>query len=198
MNEPGEFNVWNAMCAMMLCASVGAKADALKAGLLDVHIKGRSEVLYRSDKFMICIDFAHNGPSTYNHLLAMREYHPKRLVSIISSDGNRDINRRIDIGEAAGKLADFVILTTGQNRMETFEEISRLVLEGINRTPNVNYIIIENRQEAIRYAIENAQDGDLISLVNLGNMRTQDFGGVITKYSDAEYIKGLLKELKLQ
>ena len=101
------------------------------------------------------------------------------------------------MGEAAGKLADFSIVTSGHNRWETFEQILADTEVGLHKAEHPNYIAIKNRKEAIRYAIENAQEGDLITIIGLGHESWQEEMGVKYPYSDTEYVKELIAELGL-
>ena len=196
INLPGAYNVWNAVAAIAVAAHEQIPHCAMKQALSHIHIKGRADIVYRG-KFSVCVDFAHNGASTWNHLQALREYRPKRLVCIFGADGNRSKGRRYGMGEAAGTLADFSIVTSGHNRWETFEQILADTEVGLHKAPNPNYIAIKNRKEAIRYAIENAEEGDLITIIGLGHESWQEEMGVKYPYSDTEYVLELVKELGL-
>ena len=196
INLPGDFNVWNALAAIGVAAHEQVPHPAMKEALANIHIKGRADIVYKG-KFSVCVDFAHNGASTWNHLQALREYRPKRLICVFGADGNRSKGRRYGMGEAAGKLADFSIVTSGHNRWETFEQILADTEVGLHKAEHPNYIAIKNRKEAIRYAIENAEEGDLITIIGLGHESWQEEMGVKHPYSDTEYVKELVKELGL-
>ena len=196
INLPGDFNVWNALAAIAVAQHEEITPCAMKEALANVHIKGRADIVYHG-KFSVCVDFAHNGASTWNHLTALREYRPKRLVCVFGADGNRSKGRRYGMGEAAGKLADFSIVTSGHNRWETFEQILADTEVGLHKAENPNYIAIKNRKEAIRYALENAEEGDLITIIGLGHESWQEEMGVKTPYSDTEYVLELVEELGL-
>ncbi len=196
INLPGDYNVWNALAAIGVAAHEQIPHCAMKEALANIHIKGRADIVYKG-KFSVCVDFAHNGASTWQHLKALREYRPKRLICIFGADGNRSKGRRYGMGEAAGTLADFSIVTSGHNRWESFEQILADTEVGLHKAPNPNYIAIKNRKEAIRYAIENAQEGDLITIIGLGHESWQEEMGVKYPYSDTEYVKELVEELGL-
>ena len=196
LNLPGDFNVWNALAAIAVADHMGVQPEDMKKALADIHIKGRDDIVYKG-KFSVCVDFAHNGASAWHHLSALREYRPKRLVCVFGADGNRSKGRRYGMGEAAGKLADFSIVTSGHNRWETFEAILEDIKVGLHKAENPNYIAIKNRREAIRYALENAQEGDLITILGLGHENWQEEMGVKYVHSDTDYVKEVLKELGL-
>ena len=176
--------------------ATGLDDAAMREALANIHIKGRVDIVYKG-KFSVCVDFAHNGASAWQHLTALREFRPKRLICVFGADGNRSKGRRYGMGEAAGKLADFSIVTSGHNRWETFEQILADTEVGLHKAEHPNYIAIKNRKEAIRYAIENAQEGDLITIIGLGHESWQEEMGVKYPYSDTEYVKELIAELGL-
>ncbi len=196
-NFPGTFNTWNALAACAVADHMGATAEQMNRGLANVHIKGRDDIVYRGPKFSVCVDFAHNGASTWSHLTALREYRPRRLVCVFGADGNRSKGRRYGMGEAAGTLADFSIVTSGHNRWETFEQILADTEVGLHKAPHPNYIAIKDRREAIRYAIEHAEEGDLITIIGLGHETWQEEMGVKRHHSDTEYVQEVLRSLGL-
>ncbi len=197
INFPGDFNVWNALAAICVADHMGVQPEAVNRALANVHIKGRDDIVYKGPKFSVCVDFAHNGASTWHHLKALREFRPKRLVCVFGADGNRSKGRRYGMGEAAGKLADFSIVTSGHNRWETFEQILADTEVGLFKAEHPNYIAIKNRKEAIRYAIENAEEGDLITIIGLGHETWQEEMGVKYEHSDTEFVKQVLRENNL-
>ena len=196
VNLPGDFNTWNALAAITASDILGAPLSAMHEALQNVHIKGRDDMVYRG-RFQVCVDFAHNGESTWAHLRAMREYRPKRLICIFGPDGNRSIGRRLGMGEAAGTLADLAIVTSGHNRWETFEQILHDTETGLLRAPHPNYIAIKDRAEAIRWALENAREGDLITIIGLGHEHWQEEMGVKRHWNDEEFVLKTLGELGL-
>ena len=196
VNLPGTFNAVNALAAVAVADTFGCGTAAMEEGLTHLHIRGRFEIVFKNSRMAVCVDFAHNGYSTRNHLEALREYHPKRLVCVFGADGNRSRDRRYEMGEASGRLADFSIITAGHNRWEPFEVIRDDILTGMHRTDG-EYIVIPNRVEAIRYAMENAREGDLITILGLGHEFYQEEKGVMTPYSDKETVLRLAEELKL-
>ncbi|MBO7364917.1 MAG: UDP-N-acetylmuramoyl-L-alanyl-D-glutamate--2,6-diaminopimelate ligase [Lachnospiraceae bacterium] len=193
INLPGDFNVWNALAAMAVADHMGVPAEAMNEALCRIRIRGRDDMVYRG-AFSVCVDFAHNGASTWHHLEALREFRPKRLVCVFGADGNRSKGRRYGMGEAAGKLADFSIVTSGHNRWETFEAILEDTKVGLHKAAHPDYIAIKDRCEAIRYAIHNAQEGDLITIIGLGHESWQEEMGVKRQHSDIEFVKQVLRE----
>lgn len=196
IHMPGSFNVTNAMAAICAAEKLGVSNEAINEALTHLNIKGRIDMVYRGEKFSVCVDFAHNGYSTRNHLAALREFRPKRIVCVFGADGNRSKSRRYEMGEASGLLADFSIVTAGHNRYETFEQILADIHVGLDKTGGA-YIVIPNREDAIRYAIEHAEEGDLITIIGLGHETYQEENGVKYPHSDTEFVKRVIKELGL-
>lgn len=192
-NFPGVFNGWNALVALMIANEMGVNESALHEGLRDVQIRGRNDIVYDGD-FKVVVDFAHNGASAFAHLEAMRAFRPKRLICIFGADGNRSKGRRYGMGEAAGRLADFSIVTSGHNRFESFEDILKDTEVGLHRAEHPNYIAIKDRKTAISYAIDHREPGDLITIIGLGHENWQEENGKKIQYSDIEFVKELLKK----
>lgn len=194
VNLPGTFNVGNAAAAICVASHLNISEEEINKALGNTNIKGRIDMVYRSDRFSVCVDFAHNGYSTRNLLEALRDYRPKRIVCVFGADGNRSKSRRYEMGEASGRLADLSIVTAGHNRWEKFEDIARDIHEGLAKTTG-SYIVIPDRKEAIRYAIEHAEEGDMITIIGLGHESYQEENGVKYPYSDTEYVKQVVSKI---
>lgn len=193
LNLPGDFNVTNALAAISVAAELHVSPEAISRTMANLSIKGRLDIVYSDERFAVCVDFAHNGYSTRNLLEALREYRPKRLVCIFGADGNRAKSRRYEMGEASGRLADLSIVTSGHNRWERFEEILADIMTGLGPTGG-SYLVIPDRKEAIRYAIEHVQQGDMITVIGLGHETYQEENGVKYPYSDTEYVLSVIAE----
>jgi UDP-N-acetylmuramoyl-L-alanyl-D-glutamate--2,6-diaminopimelate ligase len=98
------------------------------------------------------------------------------------------------MGEAAGRLADFSIVTSGHNRWETFDAILKDTEAGLHKAPDPHYVAIEDREEAIRYAIDHAEPGDFITILGLGHEHWQETMGVKRVYNDGDFVRSVLKE----
>lgn len=199
VNLPGDFNMYNALAAVCVAAREGISNEAMNRALTHLRIRGRFDIVFNNGHFQVCVDFAHNGYSTRNHLKALREYRPKRLVCVFGADGNRSKYRRYEMGEASALLADLSIVTAGHNRWETFDQILADIQKGIDKAKEqksepVSYLVIPNREDAIRYAIEHAEEGDMITIIGLGHESYQEENGVKYPHSDIEFAKACCKE----
>ena len=128
VNTPGKFSAYNAMSAIMVSEIFGVNSEDIKAGLLNTFVKGRVESVKISDRFTLLIDYAHNAMSMESLLTTIREYNPKRIVSLFGCGGNRSKLRRYEMGEISGKYADLSIITADNSRFENVLDIIVLLL----------------------------------------------------------------------
>jgi UDP-N-acetylmuramoyl-L-alanyl-D-glutamate--2,6-diaminopimelate ligase len=146
-----------------------------------------------SDEFTLLIDYAHNAMALESLLSTLREYNPHRLVCLFGCGGNRSRQRRFEMGEISGKLADFTIITSDNPRFEEPQAIIDDIKTGINKTAG-SYIEIIDRKEAIRYAIKNGEPGDIIILAGKGHEDYQEIKGVKHPMDERVLIEEILRE----
>lgn len=194
VNMPGKFSAYNAMAAISLGHLLNIKSDSIKEGLLEFRVRGRMERVDVSDKFSVFIDYAHNGVSMESILSTVKEYKPKRIVSLFGCGGNRSRDRRYDMGEISGKYADLSVITSDNSRYETFEDIAKDILVGMKKTSG-EYIVIPDRREAIKYCIENGREGDVILILGKGHEDYQEINGIKYPFDERVVIKDILEEL---
>lgn len=174
---PGRFTVYNALCAIAVCRHLGVSADEMNKALQETRVKGRIEMIEISPDFTLMIDYAHNAMALESLLKTLREYEPGRLVTVFGCGGNRDRNRRFEMGEVSGRLSDLSIITSDNPRFEEPDAILDDIETGIRKTDG-EYIRIVDRKEAIAYAIHNAKKGDVIILAGKGHEDYQEIKGV--------------------
>ena len=195
ISTPGKFSSYNAMSAILVCHMLGIDVKCMKKALSDFSVRGRVEPVDVSDKFTLLIDYAHNGVSTESILTTIREYKPKRIVTIFGCGGNRSRDRRFEMGEIAGKYSDYCIITEDNNRYEEFDDIAKDILVGMSKT-DCEYKIVPDRKEAIKYAIENALDGDIIMLLGKGHEDYKEIKGERYPFDERVIIREILDEIK--
>lgn len=188
VNIPGRFSVYNALSAIALCHNLGVSDEAILDGLRKIRVKGRVEIVPYSDDFTVLIDYAHNAVSTESLLTTLREYQPKRLITLFGAGGNRDRNRRYDMGEISGKIADLSIITSDNPRFEKPEAIIEDIKVGVERSGG-KYIAITDRREAIHYALDHGQKGDIIAMLGKGHEEYVEIEGVRYPFSEVEEIE---------
>ena len=190
---PGMFSVYNALCTIALCRCFDAKDEDIKKALLEAHVKGRMERVHVSDRFSLFIDYAHNAMALESLLVSLKEYRAERIVCLFGCGGNRSRERRFEMGEVSGRLADLTIITSDNPRNEEPMDIIADIVTGIKKTDG-EYIEIPDRKEAIRYAIKNGRDGDVIILAGKGHEDYQEIRGVKHPMDERVLIAEILKE----
>lgn len=190
---PGRFSVYNALTAIAICRHFKvSEADICKA-LLAAKVKGRIEMVKVSNAFTLMIDYAHNAMALKSLLTTLKEYEHGRLVCVFGCGGNRSRERRFEMGEVSGNLADFTIITSDNPRFEEPEAIIEDIITGMKKTDGV-YISIPDRKEAIAYAIDHGQPGDIIVLAGKGHEDYQEIKGVKYPMDERDLIADILKE----
>jgi len=192
---PGKFSVYNSLTAISVCRHFQVPVEMIKDALKKAKVKGRIEMIKVSDDFTLMIDYAHNAMSLESLLTTLKEYNPKRLVCLFGCGGNRSKDRRFEMGEVSGRLADLTIITSDNPRFEEPQDIINDIKTGIAKTDG-KYVEICDRKEAIKYAIEHGEPGDVIVLAGKGHEDYQEICGVKHPMDERVLIKEVLEELK--
>ena len=191
---PGTFSIFNALCALVVCDELGVNIKAMQNALEKVQIKGRMQVVSTNDKYKVIIDFAHNERECDCLKETIKSYNPKRVVCVIGSGGERSRDRRYAAGKMASELAELTIFTADNPRFEDIDNIMKDLVEGLTQAGGGDYIVINDREEAIRYAIDNAKQGDYILLIGKGHETYQEIKGVKHPFDESEIVKKIEKE----
>lgn len=192
---PGRFSVYNAMTAIAICRHFKVSDGDIQRALLAAKVRGRIEMVKVSDDFTLMIDYAHNAMALQSLLTTLKEYEHGRLVCIFGCGGNRSRDRRFEMGEVAGQLADFTIITSDNPRFEEPEAIIADIVTGIRRTKGA-YVSIPDRKEAIAYAIAHGQPGDIIVLAGKGHEDYQEIRGVKYHMDDRELVLDVVNDMQ--
>ncbi|MHB8061858.1 MAG: UDP-N-acetylmuramoyl-L-alanyl-D-glutamate--2,6-diaminopimelate ligase [Ruminiclostridium sp.] len=191
----GEFNIYNALAAIGACCLIpGITLEHVKAGLLNVNVPGRMEAVRTGANYSVLIDYAHTPDSLEKVLSTVKEFAHGRVVSLFGCGGDRDSGKRPQMGMISGNIADFSIITSDNPRTEEPEKIINDIETGFVKT-NGKYIKITDRRQAIKFALENAQDGDIIVLAGKGHETYQQFKDKTIHFDEREVVDELLKEL---
>lgn len=197
VSTPGKFSVYNALCAIAVCRHFDVTPEEITESLKKARVKGRIEMVKVSDDFTLLIDYAHNAVALESLLRSLREYHPHRLVCLFGCGGNRSRLRRFEMGEVSGRLADFTIITSDNPRFEKPMDIIADIVTGMKKTDG-QYITIPDRRDAIRYAIDHGEPGDIIVLAGKGHEDYQEICGVRHPMDERVIIREILEEEGLQ
>ena len=194
---PGLFSVSNSLAAIAVCTQMGIPEKAMQEALSTVRVCGRCEAVPVFQKIALLIDYAHNAMSLESLLKTLREYHPKRLICLFGCGGNRARDRRFQMGEVSGRLADLTVITSDNPRDEDPQAILDDIRTGIEKTDGA-FVEIADRKEAIRYVIENRQPGDLIVLAGKGHETYQIRKGKRYAMDERVLIREILEESKTE
>ena len=189
---PGRFSVYNALTAIAICRHFNVEIEDIKKALLSAQVKGRIEMVKVSDDFTLLIDYAHNAMALESLLVTLKEYKPKRLVCMFGCGGNRSRQRRFEMGEVSGRLADLSIITSDNPRFEEPQAIIDDIKVGMEKTEG-KYVEICDRKEAIAYAIAHGEPGDIIVLAGKGHEDYQEIKGVKYPMDERVLIQEILE-----
>lgn len=148
-----------------------------------------------SDDFAVYIDFAHTPDALSKLLKCARDFvgEKGRLVVLFGCGGDRDRQKRPEMGKIASALADFTIITSDNSRSEEPSDIIRELMKGVDKERP--HLVIENRREAIIYAVRNALPGDVIILAGKGHETYEINRAGKRKFSEEAIVKEALENL---
>lgn len=177
---PGEFNVLNALAASATCVALKVKSEIIKKTLADFsNLNGRMQEVENKLGIKIIIDFAHTPNGLENALKALKT-REQRIIALIGAEGYRDKGKRGMMGEIAGKLADFVIITSVDPR-GLIEEINEAIKKGAEKSGKIlgEDLFIENdRFKAIDFALNTlAKKGDCVGIFGKGHEISMNLDG---------------------
>ncbi len=171
--SPGGFTVLNALAAIGAVLALGITFDDIMPHIENIAgVEGRAQIISGDRPFTVMIDYAHTPDGLDNILSSISSYAKGRVITLFGCGGDRDKTKRAIMGESAAKQSDFLIVTSDNPRTEQPLAIIDDIMVGVKKhhTP---YIIIENRRDAIKYAIENAKADDIILLAGKGHEKYQ-------------------------
>ncbi|MCI8645335.1 MAG: UDP-N-acetylmuramoyl-L-alanyl-D-glutamate--2,6-diaminopimelate ligase [Firmicutes bacterium] len=192
----GLFNVENALAAIAISYALNIPLEYVKAGLKKARVSGRMEIYTsRSGGLDVIVDYAHNQMS-FESLFAStkKEYPGKKITIVFGCPGKKAQGRRKELGDIAGKFADKVYITEEDAGEEPVMKISEEIAGHVRKFDCPCEIIVD-REEAIRQAIETADDNTVVLITGKGRETRQKRG---TQYidtpSDVEYVEAFLAD----
>lgn len=191
---PGRFSVYNSLCATTVALTLGIDFNkVLYAISKSTGVKGRIEVVPTDTDFTVIIDYAHSPNGLENIISSLREIANGRVVTLFGCGGDRDRTKRPLMGKIAAELSDFCIVTSDNPRSEDPSKIIDDILVGMEgiSTP---YVVVENRKEAIRWALEHGEKDDIILLAGKGHETYQILPTGTIHFDEREVIAEILKK----
>jgi len=190
----GCHNTYNILAAASAGLAVGMSLNDIKKGIEALKgLPGRLESVECGQKFSVYVDYAHTEDGLEKVLKSLRELNPKRLISVFGCGGNRDRAKRPRMGKISTELSDIVFITSDNPRNEEPIAIINEIVKGIGPEKN-NYTVEEDRFIAIKKAIGQAQEGDIILLAGKGHEAYQVFKDTTIPFDDKEVVRKLLRE----
>lgn len=189
---PGRYSVYNSLAAISVALKFGADAEKIKEALVNISVPGRSEIVPNKRGLTIMIDYAHTPESLESILTTVKSYTKGKVISVFGCGGDRDTTKREIMGEIAGKIADYTVITSDNPRTEKPEEIIKQIEVGIKKTGS-KYISIVDRIEAIKHAINMATKADIIVLAGKGHETYQEINGKKQHLDEREIINQIIK-----
>jgi len=182
----GEHNVYNLLAAVAFGLSQGIDLEIIRAAIdCFSGVPGRLEKIDTKKDFSVFIDYAHTEDAITNVIKSLRPLCKGRLCVVFGCGGNRDKAKRPRMGRAASKLADLAIITTDNPRNEKPEEIINEILRGIKKQ---NYKVIINRKQAIKEALSQASNNDIILIAGKGHENYQIFKNRKIHFDDRQVV----------
>lgn len=190
----GTFSVYNALAAVLAGKAFSLPDECIFEGIRTFYAPGRQEVFTFNHDKTIIVDYAHNGMALEALLKELRCYHPARLTCVFGCGGQRDRNRRFKMGETAAKFADFSIITSDNPRNESPRSIISDIILKIESCGG-RYCVIEDRHDAIDYAVKQCVSGEFVVIAGKGHENDQIIGNCRKHFDDREEVRKSIEKV---
>ncbi len=189
----GRFNIDNALGAFAAGRLLGIDDDAIARGLESVRgVPGRFESIDEGQPFAVIVDYAHTPDALANVLRAARGLGEGRVICVFGAGGDRDREKRPQMGRAVSENADVAIVTSDNPRSEDPRAIIDAVVAGTSGEVEVE----SDRAAAIARAVELARDGDVVVIAGKGHEPGQQFADRTLPFDDREAARDALRKAR--
>ena len=189
----GRFNIYNSLAAVGAALAEGLDMDDIVAWLAEApQTPGRFELIDEGQDFAVAVDYAHTPDGLENVLRTARSLKPRRLITVFGCGGDRDNDKRPQMGRIAGQFSDVAVLTSDNPRSEDPLAILDMIEAGIKEVCH-NYLVEEQRDRAISLALNMAQTGDIVVIAGKGHEDYQLVNGVKHHFDDREQARQVLR-----
>lgn len=194
----GKFNLYNMLAAAASAYALGVRSEEIKEGLeSEIVVAGRFQSVDKGQNFSVIIDYAHTPDGLVKVLNAARSMKPSRIITVFGCGGDRDRSKRPEMARIVEEFSDFFIITDDNPRTENPLQIVDDIVSGLKSNYG-NYKIIHDRREAIKYAIDIAQLGDIVLIAGKGHESTQTLKDKTIHFNDYEVASEILEERVLE
>lgn len=191
---PGRFSVYNALAAIGALRSIGIDDADIEKGLLVAKpVTGRIELLATNTPYSVIVDYAHTPDGLENVLGAIREFVHGKIITVFGCGGDRDRGKRPKMGKIAAELSDFSVVTSDNPRTEEPGSIIADITAGMVGFED-KYTAIENRRDAIAFALSMAESGDVVLLAGKGHETYQIFADKTIEFDERKVVAQILSK----
>jgi len=193
----GKHNISNALCASAIVGGLGISLKEIQRGLKNVKsVPGRFEMIDEGQEFTVVVDYAHTEDGLNHVLQTAQNLTHGKLIVVFGCGGDRDKTKRPKMGAVAGKWADLIVLTSDNPRTEDPKRILLDIEVGVQKMGKEkgnDYFVIENREEAIQFALSKAKANDIVIIAGKGHEPYQIIGTQKFPFDDREVARKFLK-----
>lgn len=187
----GRFNLYNILTVIAILAEIGFNLSTVMTVVPKLKpIKGRMQLIHKSARPKVLIDFCHTPDALEKALCASREICHGKLVCVFGCGGDRDKGKRPQMGRIAEKNADKLIISNDNPRTEDPQAIAEDILQGVQNQEHVQTVL--DRREAISLAIQQADENDIVLIAGKGHEEYQIIGKEKQPFSDEQVVLEIL------
>ena len=173
---PGSFNVYNSLAVVAVGRAVGLDKDQIEQGIASLKsVEGRMTRVDEGQDFDVIVDYAHTPESFEKVMKEVKPLVKGKLITVFGSAGRRDIEKRAAQGKVAGKLCDVVVVTEEDDRDIDGQEIMEQMASGAveaGKVKDKDLFLVHKREEAVAFAINMAEKGDMVLLLGKGHEKS--------------------------
>lgn len=190
----GRYNASNSLAAATAAAALGVATSVVAAGLAAAPpVPGRFEPVLAGQPFDVIVDYAHTPDGLEVAIRAAREGASGRVIVVFGCGGDRDRDKRPQMGAVAARWADAVFVTSDNPRSEDPLAIINAVCEGVPDGYRDRIVIEVDRRRAIALAFATAAAGDVVLVAGKGHETTQTVGDEVLEFDDRSVARSLLE-----
>lgn len=195
LNMVGQFTVYNCLAVICACYVLGMDINEIVNRISKLTgVNGRFERVENNKNIHVFVDYAHTPDALDNVLKSIKAFARGKIITVFGCGGNREKEKRPLMGKIAQKYSDLAIITSDNPRYEEPNEIIKDILIGIDKNKE-NYIVIVDRKDAIKEAIQSAKEGDIVLIAGKGHENYQIIKDEIVEFDDKLIAKEILNNM---
>lgn len=194
----GAFNAMNSLAAATAAAALGIDPAAIAGGLRGAPaVPGRFEPVHAGQPFDVIVDYAHTPDGLREALTAARAASGSgNVIAVFGCGGDRDREKRPEMGAVAAELADRMVVTSDNPRSEDPLAIINAVIQGVPADYRDRVVSEPDRRQAFASAFQIAKPGDVVVIAGKGHETTQTIGAAIVPFDDRAVARELLESFR--